>query len=544
MTTAAPVAQRVAFSLHDRQVTAMDAIWQDGVDQLLYGGAAGGGKSEFLRAVAFSVAQAWPGARIAIFRDNFTQLQKTQVAAWHKKMASLGFDLKQHWSASNAEWHFPNPPDPRTGAGVPDTIVEFLHIDQTIGADKWLSSEWACLLIDESSQLKEHDLRTLYSRVRANEEQREYWAYLADEREKTARAQGLDDEAVIKSLRADWRPLAVYATNPGGVSHSYFLEEFVVPGRDEHFGEAWTVSEDVEVNGEVLEVRLRRKFIPAFLADNPSLDRRTYVAGLAQLAASRREQLLHGDWDYFEGKVFGMLDPDVHLIDARWPFGGKTVPPREWPRLGGLDHGTQSPTAALWNTRDEDGFFITYMEYYSPGAVGTHIRAIRELMSVDGALDIVFEADPRMWHGTRGRGDRQWSVAAEYEFGGEPPQSRGEIEQARRGGIRLHQFKGERMPGRMALERLLEPRPDVMFPTWHPKAGQFGAPLLFIAKQCPNLWREANAIQFEGEGSEETMKIHDHAYDAWYRSAPELERQVTFMSSRRRGAVRVEARAS
>ena len=96
----------------------------------------------------------------------------------------------------------------------------------------------------------------------------------------------------------------------------------------------------------------------------------------------------------------------------------------------------------------------------------------------------------------------------------------------------------------MALERLLEPRDDVMFPSWHPKAGQFGAPLLFIAKQCPNLWRELNNLQYEGEGSEETVKVNDHAYDALYRSAPELERQLTFMSARRRGATRVEAKAS
>src|SRR5690606_9827401 len=110
---------------------------------------------------------------------------------------------------------------------VPDTVIEFLHLDQSIGAEKWLSTEWAALLVDEATQLPEDDLKLMYSRVRVPEELREYWTYLADEREKMARAAGMDDPADIKRVRCDWRPLAVYATNPGGKSHRYFKEDFV-----------------------------------------------------------------------------------------------------------------------------------------------------------------------------------------------------------------------------------------------------------------------------------------------------------------------------
>ena len=76
MTTAAPQ-RSSAYTLTVKQGVAMDAIWLRGAEQVLYGGAAGGGKSGFMRALAYHLAMMWPGARIAIFRDNYTQLLKT-----------------------------------------------------------------------------------------------------------------------------------------------------------------------------------------------------------------------------------------------------------------------------------------------------------------------------------------------------------------------------------------------------------------------------------------------------------------------------------
>lgn len=519
---------RVAFELHPRQVDLMDAVLEEQCDQVLFGGAAGGGKSEALRAIAFTLANAWPGARIPIFRDNYTQLQKTQVREWHRKMTSLGFEVKDHWSATTAEWHFKNPPDPRTGEPTPDTIVEFLHIDQSIGAEKWLSAEWACLLIDESSQIGEDDLRMLYSRVRVNEDVKEYWNYLADEREK------------IGAPRMDWHPLEVMASNPGGKSHAYLYENFVLPAREAEMA-SWEVRETIDVNGIDVETVIKRKFIPSFIADNPSLNLAQYAASLTQLAKERRQQLLSGDWDYFDGKAFPMLDPNVHYIDVRWPFDKNLVPPMDWPRIAGLDHGTTSPTAAIWVTRDEDGFFIAYLEYYSPGAVGTHINGIRSLTAMDGAPNIVFEADPRMWHKNRGL-NRMWSIADEYAFGGEPPIGLSEAEVAKKNGIRLHQSKIERQAARIALQRLLEPQDDLSFPDWHPLAGRYGSPRLFIAQQCPNLWREMNGMQFEEGSSEDTVKVNDHAYDAFSRSAPVFEQQLAIYQSRR-GGIRRQIKA-
>jgi hypothetical protein len=469
---------------------AFDLIWTQEVEQLLYGGAAGGGKSYFLRALAYHLAMVWRGSRVAIFRENATQLDKTHIPAFRREMAAAGYEIDKPgvWNNTSREFRLPN-----------GSVIEFLHIDQSIGAEKWLSAEWSALLVDESTQLNEVDLRMLYSRVRATVEQKTRWK--------------------------NWRPLAVFATNPGGKSHIYFKEEFVDPALESD-SMSWEVTDEVEVGGVMVDTRIKRAFSPAFLSDNPSLDFKQYVSGLAQLPRARREQMLSGDWDFFEGKVFDMLNPEIHLVDREWADIG-----RDWPRAMGLDHGTTSPTAALWTARDDDGFYITYQEYYSPGRVTLHVETIRQMMLADGHRELRPYADPRMWHKVPSA-NGMYSIAGLYLYGGMEPESAEERMEAQAHGIHLIQSKMQREHGRMVLERLLEPDPNRMFPFWHPRGGEYGAPQLFIARQCANLWRELSNLRYV-EDSEETVKEDDHAYDALYRSVPMLE--LSLMKARNRG---------
>ena len=473
MTTQAP--PQSAFSLWPKQMEAMSLIFEQGVCQLLCGGAAGGGKSELARALAYTLAMLWPGAHIPIFRLTYPELVESHLDRWLEKMAELGYDNAKCWQATLQQYRFPN-----------NSIVEFRHIDQSLGARKYLSAEWAAIIVDEASLFKPGDLRLLYSRVRRPKEGRSAdWP--------------------------GWRPLALYASNPVGAGVAYLKSTFVDPSLTAEG--PWDVT--LAVGEESFTAK--RAFLSSKLDDNPSIDRAEYLFALADLPEDDRKRMLDGDWNFFEGKTFPMLIPEVHLVDAKRVFGPRGVPPTSWPRLPGLDYGTTSPTAVEWVTRDEDGFFICYLEYYAPGPVGKHIEAVKALMQRDGALDATFEADPQMWRKSKGY-DTTYSVADEWGWGG--AQKVNGVT-----GIRLRQSKAERIPGRMALQRMFEPDPDLVFPDWHPMAGQHGAPQLFIAKQCPELWRELNGIRFDGE-SEETVKEDDHAYDALYRAAPVLQQRL------------------
>jgi hypothetical protein len=466
------------FDLHPRQMEAMRLIWEEEVSQLFFGGAAGGGKSELIRALAYTCAMKWPGAHIPIFRLTLPELQETHIEPWLMKMAEFGYDNSKCWQASLFQYRFPN-----------GSIVEFRHIDQKLGALKWLSAEWAALLVDEATLFNPRDLRLLYSRVR---------------RPKEGRA----------LLWTDWRPLAVYAANPGGPAHAYFKQTFI----DEHrkTGKPWTVKLKVADQ----EYTVKRAFLQSMLVDNPSIDPAEYVFSLADLPETERQRMLEGNWDYFEGKVFPMLAEAIHLIDSAWVF--KTVPPQDWPRIAGLDHGTTSPTAAEWITRDEDGFYICgYLEYYSPGQNSQHIRGINALTALDGRRDITFEADPQMYRKRQGHA-QLWSVADEFALGGDPASQ----ERNEGTGLHLRMSRAERMASRMTLQRLFECDDDLVFPDWHPLRGRHGAPGAFICKQAGNLWREINNLKFEN-GGEETVKADDHSYDALYRGLTKMDEAVS-----------------
>lgn len=548
-----------AYVLTPKQGVAMDALIVDEVNQLLYGGAAGGGKSGFLRASAYHDSQVYPGARIAIFRENYTQLKKTQVTRWWAEMTRLGWEIKRQWLETAGEWHFPNPYSANPSEKAEDTIVEFLHLDASIGAEKWLSAEWAAIYIDESTQMSEEDLALLYSRVRVetckecDDAERDFdskrafcpvhaeaelkyvplkirWRRLANMREDAARAQGITDPLELKRIRSDWHPKAVYATNPGGASHDYHKRDFVDVQATHHDEQGnltyWDTATTVLLPGVgEVDVPTRRRFIQSYLTDNPHIDPLQYAATLAHLSKRRREQMLSGNWDYFEGQVFNMLDKEIHLVDAKWVFNGRPVPPDDWPRHGGMDHGTQAPTCFLWQTMDEDGNFIVgYQEYYAPGPNRQHIQAVRALLMLDGRYDLVFEADPQMWRKRQGH-DRVWATADEFTYGGEPPDNAYDAQVAKASGIKLRPSSVERIAARMVLERLFETDDNRPFPAWHPKYGEYGAPRAYICQQAPNLWRELINLKYV-DGSEDTVKVDDHAVDAAFRVMPVFEQAV------------------
>ena len=72
------------------------------------------------------------------------------------------------------------------------------------------------------------------------------------------------------------------ATNPGGVGHTWVRDRFIAT--------------ETKVPDAI--------FIPATLADNPSLDQETYRENLAHLNPVDRERLMNGDWDVMEEGAF------------------------------------------------------------------------------------------------------------------------------------------------------------------------------------------------------------------------------------------------
>ena len=89
--------------------------------------------------------------------------------------------------------------------------------------------------------------------------------------------------------------------NPGGVGAQWVKKRYVEPA-DENKTFRGTDG-------------LTRKFIPARLQDNPFLaEDGEYERMLQSLPAIQRKQLLEGNWDISEGAAFAEFDPSIHIV--------------------------------------------------------------------------------------------------------------------------------------------------------------------------------------------------------------------------------------
>lgn len=353
--------------LSDRQQAAEDLSGQ--AFELLYGGAAGGGKSDWLLWHVYHLALKFPGHHSLVLRNKYQDLEKTLI------LRSLGqFDRSLcRYNASNHTWFFGN-----------GSVVNFGYLDAPKDRYNYISAEYQCIAWDELTTFLEEDYRFLFSRCRQN-----------------ARLAGLGCV-----------PHIVAATNPGGPGGVWVKKRFVDPAPPGEVFEAALDEEDPEVD------RVRRVFVPAFARDNPHLDQRTYRRSLSGMSAPLRAALRDGRWDVVEGQFFDEWDPDLHVYDPQTTFpddGGQ--PPRSWVRIRAVDFGYAAPYACVWVAFDPDGGAWLYREDYrrhqTPAQQGN--RMVEFSKYPDGTAERIdyTVADPSCWHKT-GVGDpiqQQWYMA-------------------------------------------------------------------------------------------------------------------------------------
>jgi len=89
--------------------------------------------------------------------------------------------------------------------------------------------------------------------------------------------------------------------NPGGVGAQWVKKRYVLPSESN--------------NAFIGKDGLTRKFIPARLQDNPYLaEDGEYERMLNSLPAVQRKQLLEGNWDIAEGAAFAEFETEAHVI--------------------------------------------------------------------------------------------------------------------------------------------------------------------------------------------------------------------------------------
>jgi hypothetical protein len=284
-----------------------------GYDELLYGGAAGGGKSEATIWDALKYALKHPHSRQIIFRRTFPDLQRSII------MRTLQVYPKElgKYNQSKHEWVFIN-----------GSVIELAYWDNDSNYMNYQGAEYDVIRWEELTQFEERWYTYMLSRLRGS---RPY-------------------PRSVKST-----------TNPGGVGHSWVKRRFIDIGPPEQMHD---VQMEDDNGNPLMDYRTgqpvisRRLFIPANVFDNPALLENDpgYLTRLQMLPDTEREALLKGNWDAFAGQYFSEFSRSIHTVE---PF----EIPHDWRRFRMMDEGYNDPFVCLWGALDREGNIFIYREF-------------------------------------------------------------------------------------------------------------------------------------------------------------------------------------
>ena len=286
---------------------------------VLYGGAAGGGKSFALLADPLRYCTN-PNHRGLLLRrtlDELTELIDKSRQLYPKAFPGAKF------RESKSTWHFPS------GA-----TIWFTYLDKDKDVTRFQGQAFNWIGIDEITQYP-----TPY-----------VWDYLRSRLRST-------DPELQKNLYMRC------TANPGGIGGWWIKKMYIdigehnkpFPASDVETGRPFLWPQGHEKEGQPL---FYRRFIPARLTDNPFLMADgQYEAMLRSLPEIERKRLLEGDWDVADGAAFPEFSRAKHVVES-------FELPTNWPRIRAADYGYASPSCVLWGAIDWDNNIWIYRELY------------------------------------------------------------------------------------------------------------------------------------------------------------------------------------
>lgn len=295
-------------------------------DEALYGGAAGGGKSDCALAEALRQIDI-PHYRGLILRKTYPQLSEL-IDRSHEIYLPANPDAV--YNESKHVWRFPS--------GAKIYFGSLAH-----PADKYnyQGKRYDFIDFDELTQFTFDEYSYLFSRNRPN---------------------GANTRCYIRAQ-----------ANPGGIGHGWVKDRFITPAPP-----LTTIWETVKImfpDGHEEARRRSRIFVPSTIFDNEILMKNDpgYLTRLAALPQKERAALLYGDWNSFSGQVFSEWrdNPDGYLDGIYTHVIRPFLIPRDWQVYRGFDWGYTKPFSVGWYACDREG----------------KLYRIRELYGCDGVAD-------------------------------------------------------------------------------------------------------------------------------------------------------------
>ena len=344
--------------------------------EAMYGGAAGGGKSDAVLMSALQYVDV-PGYSALILRRTWPDLNAPgaildRARTWLKPTDAVEKD-------GGRMWIFPS------GAKL-----QFGYMGRDADKYKYQSAEYQFIGWDELTHFEESSYTYMFSRLRrprltclnCGNRVGRYKAkgagWVHTSRDAGPRCnQVFPDPKVVQQYPEASDGVSIFdvplrmrsATNPGGIGHEWVSMRLVNP--------------ETREKGAI--------FLPARLADNPSLDREEYEESLSHLSELDRQRLKDGDWsaigtgDFFKRDWWRLTDVARHEKGARYV--------RYWDLAGTEKGGDYTATCLM--VAYPDGTFQIQDIWRGQVKGAEQERIIRTTAEADGrSVRIAMEQEP------------------------------------------------------------------------------------------------------------------------------------------------------
>lgn len=455
---------------------------QSPATEILYGGAAGGGKSYFMRALAIILCGLVPGLNVYLFRRIYDDLIKNHmegtggfpvllaplIASGHVKIVA---EEIRFWNGSR---------------------IFLCHCEHEKHRFKYQGAEIHVLLIDELTMFTEVIYRFLRGRMRAPGLEFPQWAV-----DFFKQKFGVELPAKI--------PLVLNGSNPGNIGHQWVKAAFLDGAA------AFEVRRMSKSEGGML-----RQYIPAKLEDNPHIDAEDYEGKLEGLGSKELVKAMrHGEWNIVAGAFFDNIREDRHKLPA-------IAIPAHWTRFRAMDWGSAKPFSVGWYAVVDQGCWLSDLT--------KDLRGHRDRRIPTGAL-----IRYREWYGVRRdengkpRPDVGLKMSVEAVAAGIKQREQGEKidEQQCRADPSMWKEDGgpsfiERMVG---IDNGTGPRfaqaDNSRVTGWQQMYTRLaweemddGEPMLFVTENCHDWWRTVPALPHDEKKIEDVdSAVEDHAGD-------------------------------
>lgn len=371
---------------------------------ICYGGSRGGGKSHVSRIKMCLLALNYSGIQILLLRRTLKELRENHILQLQKLLKGIAT-----YKEATKEFIFPN--GSRIVLGYCDAEKDVLN---------YQGQAYEVIVLEEATMFTEFQFQAL-----------------------------TESNRMSGNMKDEFVPRMYFTCNPGGVGHQWVKRLFI----------------DKDYRGK--EDPNDYMFIPSLVFENKYIMEHdpNYVRVLENLPEDRKQAMLYGNWDIFDGQFFPEFDRKLHVIE---PF----EIPVHWNRYIALDYGLDM-FAVLFIAVDTKGKAYIYNEIHKSDLIVSEARQVlKSYMRKENFKDIY--APPDLWNRNRDTGKSTMEMFAE-------------------GGIVFSKASNNREAGWLAVKEWLKKKKSR-----HEQTGEeIDDTNLYIFNNCKNLIRCLPQLQHD-----------------------------------------------